>query len=145
MSKKMYRQGGWLASFVVVATVLVLGLLGTVYYLKTRQNQTQDVASNDSSQKTDATNSSNHDKKAASDDVNNAKPQTADTNTDGGVVQKSQDKTYPAKASESETSTPQSAALPATGPRDILTSSAVVTILGYSVASYLASRRRASL
>lgn len=128
------HQGGWAASFIIVGAVLVLGLVGGVYYLKQQSDAGQDKApvavttpDESSNQQNDDTDQRNEENKAE---------QSA-----GGTLPGTQQQpltTTPSPSSDS------AARLPETGPSDTFDKLFAVTSLTVAGVIYLQSRRQAS-
>jgi type II secretory pathway pseudopilin PulG len=128
MQKRMQHQGGWAATFVVVGIVLLAGLIGGVYYLKTRTTD-QQVATNDgaTSEIERALEKAGSDKKDATNEQseqNNKSENKDDNSTPVTETPPTQDTTK----------------LPETGPADVFAKFLAVTALTVASVAYLRSR-----
>lgn len=136
MNTQYKRQGGWVASFLIVGTVLVLVVIGGLWYVKS--NQTELAGTNetsDSATENESTPAENEEAVPTEGGVvpqNDAdKGEVVDTNGQGAAT----GETAPA-------STPTTT-LPATGPEDTFGTLIIVSILTFSTVTYLRSRQRA--
>lgn len=132
MQKRMQHQGGWAATFVVVGVLLLAGLVGGVYFLKTRTDQvaTSDNVSSETERVPDEANS------------NNEMPsQEQQPKQDAATPDPEKDK----DESQPQTSPKQDVAqnttnLPETGPADVFVKLIAVTALTAASVGYLRSR-----
>jgi len=132
MQKRMQHQGGWAATFVVVGVLLLAGLVGGVYFLKTRT--TDQVATND-----DASSETERGLDEAS--SNNDKPsQEQQPKKDTTVSDPQQDTSAPRTQPSPQASTQDTKNLPETGPADIFVKLVAVTALTAASVGYLRSR-----
>lgn len=139
MSQQVQSKGGWIASFIIVGAVLVLGLLAALYYVKTRQieDTSQPVAVE--SEKTDDTDKASEkpttDDKGNETDAKDKEKQPTDTSAD-------EEAAGSADADESDSSSDSSSdELPATGPGDVAAQMMGLVALTASGAAYVQSRR----
>lgn len=137
MNQQTQSKGGWIASFMIVGAVLVLGLLAGLYYLKTRQIEANVSSPVATDTKSPEEKEAIEDKVPTSDTKKDEKKQEApaidqpkkeETSTESGAEQ---DDTQPAT---SET-------LPETGPADVGVQFVALIALGMSGAAYIQSRR----
>lgn len=149
MNQRTRNQGGWVASFMVIGAVLVLGLLAGLYYIKTQQLEgggTVAIETNETSSDSDKNTSG----QSSSKGDNNKKtmpPEATDSSKDhatsgkDGQKHKEQaeadNKTTPAVGSSED----GSEALPATGPGDVVAQLIAVFALTVSGVAYVGSRR----
>ena len=123
------HQGGWVANFIIIGAVLVIGLLGGVYYLRQHNASQEQVATNTDETSTTSTNDTTRDDSA------NTPIEAPDTRSE----------TTNPKAAEPEKNTAEQDTdtdeLPTTGPSETAASLMAVTALSFSGASYLRSRR----
>jgi len=147
MNQQMQSKGGWIASFMIVGAVLVLGLLAGLYYVKTRQieESTAPVATEDQE-----TSKSEEQKPQTNEDKDKAAPQApADTENDTKPVDKQVAVEEPGdEATDSDSSandqnadTDSNSELPATGPADAGAQFIALAALAVSGAAYVQSRR----
>ena len=142
-------KSGWIASFMIVGAVLVLGLLAGVYYVKSRQIQeasSQPVATENEPSKTEEQKpqaSENKDKKQS-------QPQpSSDSNKDTKPTDKRtpatqpSDNKAPSKPTTSDDQAESSASdeLPTTGPADLGARFIALGALAVAGAAYIQSRR----
>ena len=150
MNTRSNRQGGWIASFVVVAIVLVAALVGGVYVLKTSQkNDTkmEDTTSTRSSQtKPESTDKDTKSKTTTKSDESSdgessgrTKSDTSDSTTSN--TSQTSDKSKSTKRSESTSS--RSSELPHTGPKETLVSLIAIGALSFAAVAYIRSRQTA--
>lgn len=145
------NQGGWIVSYVVVGLVLVLGLVATVYFLKSYNGaQPTEIAINDtdSSQK----NQEESDKKSDTsndikkdDEKEERSPSSTDEKKDNPVADKDSGTTeaQPDGSSSRDTNAGETEELPATGPESLVSSVVGIGAISYSTALYVRSRREA--
>jgi hypothetical protein len=143
MSIQTQHQGGWIASFLIVGAVLVFGLVGTVYFLKTKMSDDVQIASElqtDDSERTipPPKESDAVKEKSPKKDDSEQKSDTSD-DVDHDITLPSE----PEVASDAE-SDETADELPTTGPGETAISLFVLALVAYSVTSYLRSRRQES-
>lgn len=128
-----HRQGGWAASFIIIGAVLLIALVGGVYYLRTMQS---------SPEQTDVTQEESSDiEQPASDDTQDTTPTDTDEAADTSETDSSSSSSDTA-ASE-QTTSPSRDALPETGPaEDALYSVVALGALTFSVAAFVISRQQ---
>lgn len=155
MNNSTRSQGGWVASFVIIGAVLVLALLGGLYYVKSIQsgsNVADDTSSetvtdkNDQAKETpaDTDNTADDDTasledadRANSDDATSDSSETPRANeprTEDNEVDTSDDMKPEAEA-------PASDALPETGPEDVIMQLIATGMLTTAGVAYWQSRR----
>ena len=143
----MQSKGGWIASFMIVGAVLVLGLLAGLYYVKTRQieESTSPVATEDQE-----TSKPEEQKPQTNEDKNKAASQTpTDTKNDTKPVDKQVAVEEPGdeaadadpEDNDQKAGTDSSSELPATGPADAGAQFIALAALAVSGAAYVQSRR----
>lgn len=137
MSQQAQSKGGWIASFVIVGTVLVLGLLAGLYYVKTRQieESTQPVAT-EKQQPSDSEDAKNQ---APKDTSNNQA--SREKTTDEKKKESSSDTATGQAGGENNRSSGVDEELPATGPGDVSAQAFGLVALVVSAAAYIQSRR----
>lgn len=136
MSQQTQSRGGWIASFMIVGAVLVLGLLAGLYYLKTRQIE----ASTPQPIATDTKKPEEKNTPKAEQPSSDTKKETEDKKDEEKQPQKEE---APAEAydEESDAVATEGGSLPETGPADIGAQFIAVVALTVSSASYIQSRR----
>jgi LPXTG-motif cell wall-anchored protein len=138
MNGQTQRQGGWVATFVIVGALLVLGLVGSVYFVKARHDA--------ANQPTDQSHSSNSpaksDKPASDKPASDQKPtvKTPDTTDSEPGSQTGSNTAQPPTASDGDVQHP----LPQTGPEETLGSLVVLGLVAFLTVSYVRSRRLAA-
>lgn len=131
MQKRMQHQGGWAATFVVVGVLLLAGLVGGVYYLKTRTTD-QEVAANDST---------TSEIERALEDASANKDKEDATNKQAEQGDKTEGEKDKATAPATETAPAQDTTkLPETGPADVFVKFLAVTALTVTSVAYVRSR-----
>lgn len=131
MQKRMQHQGGWAATFVVVGVLLLTGLVGGVYYLKTRTTD-QEVATNDSA---------TAEIEGVLDDMSANKNKEDATNKQAEQDDKTESEEDTTTAPAMEAAPAQDTTkLPETGPTDVLAKFLAVTALTITSVAYLRSR-----
>ena len=141
MSQQTQNRGGWVASFIIVGAVLVLGLLAGLYYLKSRQiEQTaQPVAVNqetddspaptpssgqkDDHAQTPATENNDKESRGSDSTDNQASTPANQQNSDSNISKESRNE------------------LPVTGPADLGAQFLAVAALAVASVAYIQSRR----
>ncbi len=140
MTKRVNHQGGWVTSFIVVGVLLLLALLGSIYFLKHRPFSNDQIAKNDSSKTTSQPAAKKSETKSGSKSTSSS--EKSHTNQPSTSHSSSSSSNQHAARSSSEgkasTSTPT---LPATGPADALANAAILSLLGFAVVSYARSRK----
>lgn len=128
------RQGGWIASFVVVGALLTLGLLGGVYYMKSRAQQASAGEQPVATQNKPADEKKDESKPSDGEDETKQSPATS---TD----EKSDDET--SNGDEETTSVPTTgvATLPQTGPDSVTLQAASLAAVVFAAVVYVQSRR----
>ncbi len=144
MNARVKQQGGWAGSFVIVGIVLVLLLLGGVYFLKSKEVNEQLATDTDSSvqteEKSDQKNTGeDSDKQSTKNDGTKSETKGAE-NTDKQAADSSS-----ARGPRSTAESGDAAQLPQTGPADTAATLAVFAVLTYSVIAYIRSRGRLTL
>jgi len=132
MQKRMQHQGGWAATFVVVGVLLLAGLVGGVYFLKTRttdQVATNDDASSEIERALDEAGSNN-------DAPSQEQPPKNDTTTSNPDQDKDEPQTQPSPQETAQ----ETKKLPETGPADVFVKLIAVTALTAASVGYLRSR-----
>ena len=144
MSGVSKRQGGWIATFLVIALVLTLGLAGTIYFLK-RGNSvnvatqgTDGIAQHDSNESKKDTEDDATDTSKATTNKDN-KDDSASVDTDASTSTKKAEGTNDAKSKTDEHHS--AAALPQTGPSDTVRAVIVVSLITFAAVSYAQSRQ----
>jgi len=117
--KRRTNQGGSVATFIVIGVILAVGLVGTVYLLNKRVQQTR------SDQSISATSTSKNQNNSTSSKTSTTKTDTSKT---------------PVSAPTQATNTPE---IPTTGPELSVTELIGVYILTATVVAYIISRRKA--
>lgn len=119
----MQRQGGWVATFVVVGAVLAIALLGGLYLIKSHDDQANKTA----------TTSNNEKKQSEQSGSENTPP------VETGTSKTPSKSTTPQKntSTQKDSKTP----LPTTGPTEALAEVIVLSILVFAGTSYVRSRR----
>jgi len=156
MTVRTNREGGWIASFLIIGAVLVLGLTGTIYFLKTQSMDTELAGQTDNDSNISDVTTDSADEKAAAADKKAAekKKQDAQKQAEAKKAQEKADKkaedaanTLPSateKQSDSKNEavapTQKAEELPETGPTETVASLFVVTLVAFSVVSYARSR-----
>lgn len=148
MSIRTQHQGGWIASFLIVGAVLVFGLVGTVYFLKTRMGEDVQIASE--SQTDDSEQTIPAPKEAGTSKEKSTKKDDSEQKNDASDVD--HDITLPsepevansAESDEEASATAPADELPTTGPGETALSLFVLMLVAFSVTSYLRSRRQQS-
>lgn len=141
MNQRRRHQGGWMASFIVVGAVLVVGVLGGLYYLKIQHDNNlakdsgtpQVSKSNTSGTSKDNSTSG---KKATTD---NSSKGTASTNNKPDTS--SSASTGSSDSSSTTSGTNNSKNLPQTGPSETILSGVVLALVTFSTVGYMRSRR----
>lgn len=124
----MRHQGGWAASFFIIGTVLVLGLIGGVYVLKQQSNKpTEAPVAVTAPEK-------------SSEDNQATQPVKPEQNTE--QAQKPDEQSPAATTSQSPAAPSSTGRLPETGPTDTLGKMIAVTALTVAVVCYFQSRRK---
>lgn len=139
MNGRGQHQGGWVATFVIVGAVLVLALLGSVYYVKTRH----DAAQNSDHSQSTTTDSS--DKKTDKNDKKAPAKQPVDKPASSDTPPADQPSTKPDEATSDKDTQPAAHPLPQTGPADTLSSVIVLSLLAFTIVSFVRSRRALAL
>ncbi len=144
----MQHQGGWAATFIVVGVVLVLGLIGGVYYVKHGMSHATDSASITATAPSDST--TKDDAKAvtppvASSDATSKADDTPTKTTAPGTdssssTEPSNPSSSSAPAASSNDGTRTSDALPETGPADAMVRLVAVTMTTFAAVAYIRSR-----
>lgn len=143
------RQGGWIASFVLVGAVLVLGLLGGVYYLKVRTDQAAATPNSEpvavqgdegDKNKPEGSDERNEtDKEPASEPEDNSPESNTDTeDEDSGAVLPSGGQSSTGSTDDTNTTT-----LPQTGPAENLLTIGLLAVVAFAGAVYVQSRKAA--
>ena len=137
------RQGGWIASFLIIGAVLMLGLVGTVYFVKTQRLNTDlaDVDKGTSQSQAPENDTTTAEKDAAdkkadekkSDDTTKADDEKAASSSEQAPATPEQPSGDTADADDTE-------ALPVTGPAETAVSLFVLSLVAFSVVSYTRSR-----
>ena len=127
MRKRMQHQGGWAVTFVMVGVVLLAGLVGGIYFLKTRTTDQVAVNNDPMSQTEQTPKDTNLDKKMP--ESSDSKQDTTSTNPSDS------DSQQPSNESKKET-----IVLPETGPADTLVNIIALTSLTIASVAYLRSR-----
>lgn len=150
MNQRTRNQGGWVASFVVVGAILVLGLLAGLYYIKTQQLEGGEVAVTETDKGVSDSDKNTPDQSSSKGDSNKkaTPPKATDSSKDraapkqDGQENKEQveadDEATPAVGSSSDGSKKE---LPATGPGDTAAQLIAVFALTVSGVAYIGSRR----
>lgn len=124
------HQGGWAASFIIVGAVLVLGLVGGVYYLKQQSGSREDAPV--------AVTTPEGNKQDNKSEQENSSERTAPTQQRQSSSEEPQRSTAPAQPA-----TPtHSSQLPETGPADTIGHLIAIVSLTIAVVSYIQSRRQ---
>ena len=148
MTVRTNREGGWIASFLIIGAVLVLGLTGTIYFLKTRNMDTELAVQNEDNSSL-ADENSDASKEKATADARKAEEKKKQDAKNVAEEKKAQEQaeaaasTLPSATEEqsSDEAVAQSAEeLPETGPTETAMSLFVLTIVAFSVVSYVQSR-----
>lgn len=148
MNQQTQSKGGWIASFMIVGAVLVLGLLAGLYYLKTRQieeNTPQPVAT----ETQDAEEKDTPEVKAPDSETNKESENKPETEKKEDKEQKAPATDEPKKeetptatdADEKDTESTPRESLPETGPADVGVQLIALVALSVSSAAYIQSRR----
>lgn len=140
------RRGGWIASFVLIGAILVLGLLGGAYYLKTRAEQAAGVQAEPiATQEESGEASSNGSKETTPSSEPNSDPSESNTdNENEGVTLPSGGQSATNSTGSATSSTGSSAtALPQTGPVDSLLTTSFIVLATFAAVTYLQSRKTA--
>ena len=152
MKKYSRRQGGWIASFVIIGAILLLALLVGVYFLK-NQSKTSETQTNKPSNvtKDDTKKPSSNDSSSSStnkDNVDDALPSTdgSDQSSRSDSSSSSSDNSSTSSSGSDQSSQTGSSgattdALPHTGPETSVVQLAVIALLAFAAASYVRSRR----
>lgn len=134
MSQQTQSRGGWMASFMIVGAVLVLGLLAGLYYLKS--HQVEDAASDPVSTETEQA----KEKDTAGDDTSAQQAPPADDTP--AADHPADDEANDEKPAKDEDGVPvPNENLPETGPTDAGAQAVALVALGASGAAYIQSRR----
>lgn len=125
MNKQRTHQGGWIANFLIVGVLLVFGLVGTVYFLKSRS--ADEVVTNDTDIVQDETVSRNDEQKDTAgdkqpDSTNEKEPTTSDA------------------SGSSDEQVAQQRDLPASGPTETFQALTGLSLLAFSASAYVQSR-----
>jgi len=145
----MNREGGWIASFLVIGALLLAGLVAGVIFLKSgKDNSTQTSdeitvigdqdTSTDSKKKSDGATAEDRKKSLQASDTD--KDQAADKKSDTSSATKSESDTQVATKNSSDEQK-----LPTTGPAENFASLIAVMALVFAGSSYVISRKHRSL
>lgn len=136
MNTQYKHQGGWVASFLIVGTVLVLAVLGGLWYVKSNQTELAGTdTTSESATESESTPAENEE--TAPSEGGAVVPQD---DADKGEVVDTNNEAAPAV--EPEPATSPVATLPETGPEDTLGTLIIISILTFSTVTYLRSRQR---
>ena len=131
MNKRQMRQGGSALVYALVAGVLVVVLVGGLYFLRQYKEAPQEVAANDSSNTSKTEKKSDNTEKSTSGESKKSDTSSSKTDTD-----KSKKSESPAVGhSHKETTT-----LPATGSESGVMQLFALTVLTFAGVSYYTSR-----
>jgi len=134
------QQGGWIANFLIIGAVLVLGLVGTVYLVKS-QSMDGEIAKTDN----DLSQSETSDEPAITE-----KDKSVDKNKDDSEAKPTEEKAdSPAAPSQQPAASADENAeekadvteeLPVTGPAETASSLFALGLIAFSAVSYVRSR-----
>lgn len=136
MQTRMQHQGGWAGTFVVVGVVLLVGLVGGVYFLKSQTSDqlatNDDGASSEIERTLEEASSDNKPADKRSAEQENSKP---DSEKKPNVTPDSSSDKSPQSNSDD-----QEVKLPETGPGDVFAKLLAITALTAASVAYLRSR-----
>ena len=137
------NQGGWVASFFIIGAVLLLGLLGGLYYLKTMSNKSADTAqeSGKSSTQTTFPDTTDENTEKSTDDAATTKNSGNSNNSEKSDEDKAAADQTPAKSTTDNSKEAVSADLPSTGPTETAYGIAAVALLTFAGFAFIQSRK----
>ena len=142
MNGRMERQGGWVATFVVVGALLVLGLLASAYFVKNRHDAAG--KSTEQSQSSKTTDDKSSSEKSDSSKQASPSPKPTTGSSDKSSASHSDLHKSETASSSAANDDKKSQPLPHTGPKETLGSILVLGALSFLAVSYFRSRRLAS-
>ena len=132
------RQGGWIASFLIIGAVLMLGLVGTVYFVKTQRLNT-DLA--DVDEGTSQSQAPENDTTTAEKDADEKKSNdSTKADDEKAAIPSEQAPATSEQRSDDTADADDTEALPVTGPAETAVSLFVLSLVAFSVVSYTRSR-----
>ncbi len=140
MNTRFNRQGGWVVSFAVVGVILLVALLGSIYFLRQQSSSDHQIAKDDSSK------TSEKSKTNESDNTSSDSDKTDKNNSTEGQTQRepstntSDDQSNPT-TSQRSTGDENGSDLPETGPGDVAVHIVAVSLLSFALTSYIRSRQ----
>ncbi len=150
MNPQTQSRGGWVASFIIVGAVLVLGLLAGLYYIKTSQieSASEPAATNDQEpsisqdQKTDSNEKKSKPQPEKSTDTDDDKSVTREEQaTDQANTDQKDKSSDQSEADENKVKTEPNSELPTTGPGDVGAQFIALVALTISSVAFVQSRR----
>lgn len=140
MNERTKHQGGWVATFVVVGILLVLGLLASVYFVKVRHSTinesapaSQSSSDNTSKQTEQKTKPETPPSKESTKPVTKQPSSNSDSSKPSQQPSTSQETTKPTVS--------KNKALPTTGPSETISSLMALGLVAFVATSYVRSRR----
>lgn len=142
MNARLDRQGGWARNFVVISAVLVFLLVGGVYFLKSKEVSKENI--DGLSTPLESSDGEDTEIRSSQQVKISDKKETGSGNT--STAEQKSDATVATGASAGSDSAHEGAtALPQTGPAETTGSVVILSVLVYSIAAYIISRRRLTL
>ncbi|HEY1085096.1 MAG TPA: hypothetical protein VGE34_00035 [Candidatus Saccharimonadales bacterium] len=137
------HQGGWIANFLIVGVLLVVGLIGAIYFLKSQGTDGGDqIATEETQQSTesDTETQSSEEKKDSQSDAAKEDKEAKDEKNNSSKTDKSSTSESTSK-DDSDKQVKEQTDLPATGPAEAMQAVVGLSALTFSASAYIQSRR----